>query len=331
MAARLTSEEKAALLRQHEDGVPWPRLADAAGVPLRTLQRWAAAYRVDPTAGGLARRRRSDAGSRRLPDDLVEAVEGLALRRPPPTVAFIHRRIGDVARGRGLQAPSYSTVRAIVAAVDPGLATLAHQGDAAYRDRFELVYRREASVPNEQWQADHTLLDLMILDSRDMSARPWLTAILDDCSRAVAGYTLFLGAPTAEQTALAFHQAANRKTDPAWPVMGLPDLLYSDHGSDFTSARLEQVCLDTHVRLIHSQVGIPQGRGKIERLYGTITTELLPHLPGHIPHGTGGTPATVPTLTLEQLDEVLHRFIVGEYHQRAALRDRHFTGRTVGW
>ncbi len=42
--------------------------------------------------------------------------------------------------------------------------------------------------------------------------------------------------PTAEQTALALHQAAGCKANPAWPITGLPDVLYSDHGSDFTSA-----------------------------------------------------------------------------------------------
>ena len=317
MSARLTPVEKVALLRRHdEDGLPWNRLAADAGVPLRTLQRWAAAWRVEPSLAGLRRQPRADRGTRHLPAELVAAIEGLALLKPAPTVAFIHRRIGDIARARGIVAPSYTVVRQIVASLDPGLRTLALAGDAAYRDRFELVYRREASRPNEQWQADHTLLDVMLLDSRGRHARPWLTVVFDDHARAVAGYTVFFGAPGAEQTALAFHQAVTRKPQPNWPVQGLPDVLYADHGSDFTSARLEQVCLDLHVRLIHSRIGVPQGRGKIERFYRTITTELLPHLPGHIPHGTGGTPASPPTLTLEQLDRVLERFIVEEYHHR---------------
>src|SRR5699024_7668937 len=50
--------------------------------------------------------------------------------------------------------------------------------------------------------------------------------------------------------------------------------------------------------------------------YRTITTELLPHLPGFIPHGTGGSPITEPRLTLHQLDDVLERFIVDEYNER---------------
>ena len=38
------------------------------------------------------------------------------------------------------------------------------------------------------WQADHTELDLLVVDANDAQARPWLTIVEDDCSRAVAGY-----------------------------------------------------------------------------------------------------------------------------------------------
>lgn len=65
--------------------------------------------------------------------------------------------------------------------------------------------------------------------------RPWLTVVLDDCSRAIAGFTVFLGAPSAVNPSLALRQAIWRKTDSGWAVHGLPDVLYADHGSDFTS------------------------------------------------------------------------------------------------
>ena len=317
VVVQLSPQEKAALLRQHlDDGVPLTRLAAHAQVSVRTLQRWAAEYRADSSAAGLQRQARSDRGHRRLPAELIAVIEALALRRPAPTTTFIHRRVCDLAPERGWAPPSYSSVRSVIAAIDPGLRTLALEGDTAYRDRFELVHRRSAVRPNEQWQADHTLLDVEILEHRGRPVRPWLTVILDDYSRAVAGYTVFLGAPNAEQTALALHQAVRAKPDPRWPVQGLPEVLYSDHGADFTSTRLERVCLDTHIRLIHSRVGVPQGRGKIERFYGTITTEVLPHLPGYIPHGTGGRPTSPPALSLEQLDAVLGRYLIEDYHAR---------------
>lgn len=310
--AHLSDRQKAELVRQHQDGVPWTRLAEHSGVAVRTLQRWAA--RIE--TGQLARVPRRDKGSTRIAAELVTAIKALAVRRPAPTIAYIHRRVADIARDRGLPAPGYTTVREIVRALDPGLKALADGGDAAYRDRFELVYRRTTAAPNEQWQMDHTLLDVMILGDRQQPVRPWLTIVLDDYSRAIAGYAVGVSAPSAEHSALAFHQAVSRKRSPKWVVSGLPDVLYSDHGSDFTSTRIEQVCLDLHVRLIHSRVAVPQGRGKIERFYRTITTELLPHLPGFIPHGTGGAPGSEPTLTLHQLDDVLERFIVDEYNER---------------
>ena len=105
---------------------------------------------------------------------------------------------------------------------------------------------------------------------------------------------MFAGDPSALQTALALRQAIWRKTDPAWPVCGVPSVLYSDHGADFTSTHIAQVCADLKTQLIHSSPGKPRGRGKVERLFGTITTELLPTLPGHIPHGNRGRPVTAP-------------------------------------
>ena len=312
----LPASDRLAVLRPHlQDGVSLTVVSVDAGIPIRTLRRWLAAYRaLGPM--GLVRTPRTDRGQRRQPPELVTAIEGLALRRPPPKVAQLHRQAVQLAAEQGWPSPSYSTVRSIMTALDRGLVTLAHRGPAAYRDRYELALRREAARPNEQWQADHTELDVMILDARGRPVRPWLTVVLDDHSRAVAGYTVFLGDPTALQTALALRQAIWRKSDPAWPVCGLPDVLYSDHGADFTSSHLELVCADTRIQLVHSTAGVPQGRGKIERFFGTVTSELLPTLPGHIPHGTHGKPVTDPQLSLAELDTAISQYLLHRYHQR---------------
>jgi putative transposase len=56
-----------------------------------------------------------------------------------------------------------------------------------------------------------------------------VTVIVDDHSRAVPGYTVFLGDPTALQTALALRQAIWRQADPAWSVRVLPAALQRFH------------------------------------------------------------------------------------------------------
>jgi putative transposase len=302
-----------AALRPHlEDGATLAQAARAAGVALRTAERWLSRYRATGLIG-LARMPRADFGRPKLPKEFVLIIEGLALSKPRPSVTAIHRRIATIARERQLKAPAYSSVHAIVSALDPALVTLAHQGHAAYRDRFELIYRHRAEGPNAIWQADHTQLDILVLDANGQPKRPWLTTVIDDYSRIVAGYTVFLGAPSTLQTCLALRQAIWRKEDPAWPVCGIPEVLYVDHGSDFTSRHLEQVAADLKIQLVHSAVKRPQGRGKVERLFGTLNTELLCDLPGYM---VEGKPATAPKLSLSALDAAIGAHIIGAYNIR---------------
>ncbi len=228
-AQRQVAMERFAVLQPHlDEDVPLARAARQAGVPIRTAERWLARYRQRGLAG-LARPVRSDAAVHRLPADLVALIEGMGLKKPRASAAAIHRRVRDVATAQGWRLPSSSTVYAILAALDPAMVTLAHEGAAAFRDRYELIHRHRAEAPNALWQADHTMLDLLILDEAGKPVRPWLTTVMDDHSRAVAGTMVFLGAPSALNTSLALRQAIWRKADPSWPVCGIPDVLYTEY------------------------------------------------------------------------------------------------------
>ncbi|WP_237457223.1 Mu transposase C-terminal domain-containing protein [Leisingera sp. MMG026] len=262
---------------------------------------------------GLARQARSDAKSHKFPKELVQLIEGLALRKPRLSCAAIHRRVAAIADAQMWRAPSYSTVHAIIRDLDPGMVTLAHEGAAAYRDRFELIHRHRALAPNALWQADHTMLDILVLDANGTTARPWLTVIMDDYSRAIAGYLVFLGAPSALHTSLALRQAIWRKQNSEWPVCGIPDVLYVDHGSDFTSEHLEQAAAALRMQIAFSTVARPQGRGKIERFFGTINTEVLPELRGHL---ANGKPSTSPKLSLGDLDTAIGDWFIATYNTR---------------
>ncbi len=302
-----------AVLKPHiDEGVPLSEVARDANTPTRTAQRWLSRYRKGGLAG-LARSTRSDAGQHKLSVDVVSLIEGIALRKPRLTIAAIHRKIVGMATAQKWSPSSYGTVYGIVRQLDPAMVTLAQDGHAAFRDQFELIYRHRADRPNALWQADHTQLDILILDANGVTVRPWLTIVMDDYSRVVAGYTVFLGAPSALQTSLALRQAIWRKSDPAWPVCGIPDMLYVDHGSDFISTHLEQVAAELHFQLVYSSVGRPQGRGKIERLFGTLNTELLPELSGYL---SEGKPSSPPRLSLSELDTALGAFLIGTYNER---------------
>ncbi len=305
--------ERFVLLRHYlEDGVPLAQLSRERKIPRRTLHRWLEAYRLGGLAG-LVRKSRDDRGRRLLPTELEHVIEGFALRRPPMSRAAVYRETIAVARAHGWREPSYATVYDVIRQLPTALVTLAHDGPKVYADRFELLYRREASRPNEMWQADHTPLDLWVLDEHNRPARPWFTIVLDDYSRAVAGFALSLHAPSSIQTALALRQAIWRKGDPHWSVCGIPETFYTDHGSDFTSHHLEQVAADLQMAVVLSIAGKPRGRGKVERIFGTINQLFLCHQPGYTPPGSA--PAK-PVLTLPELDARLRTFLVETYHQQ---------------
>jgi putative transposase len=308
----LTGEERWRVLRLHvEDQIPLAALARETGISTRTLQRWLRLYRAGG-ASALDLGPRVDAGTRRIDPGMVRLIEGLALTKPRPSMATLHRLTAAEAGRRGALAQSYSVVREIVQALDPALVTLALEGPASYRDRHELVLRRRADRPNQIWQADHTQLDILISGATGKPDRPWLTTVMDDYSRALCGYTVFTGAPSALNTALALRQAIWRKSDPSWAMCGLPDILHVDHGSDFTSHHLERTAIELHVRIIHSTIGRPQGRGKIERFFGTINTEVLSTLPGHLgPRNRKPRPA----LDLPGLDRAIGSFVAA-YNDR---------------
>jgi putative transposase len=288
-------------------------LADQHHLSVRTLRRWVRAYEQQGLPG-LIRKARSDQGvAQRITPELQHVIEGLALQKPPPTAASIHRQVCDIARQHGWHPPSYRSVALLIQHLNPALVTLAQHGSKVYNDTYDLLYRREAARPNDIWQADHCLLDIWLWNEQGKPARPWLTIIIDDYSRAIAGYFLTFQEPSAVNTALTLRQAIWRKSDPHWHMCGIPRQFYTDHGSDFTSRHLEQVCIDLKMELIFSQVGVPRGRGRIERFFQTVNQLFLCDLVGYAP---SGAPQPKPTLTLAAFASQLHTFLVEHYNQR---------------
>ncbi len=297
-----------------EKEITQAQVARTHQLSLRTIQRWIQRYREQGLAG-LADAARSDNGTpRSLPQTAIGLIEGLALQTPPRSAASIHRQVTTIAKEQGWKPPSYARVRHIIKNLDPALVTFAHQGAMAYREEFDLLYRREATHSNAMWQADHTPLDVWLLDETGKPAKPWLTVIEDDYSRAIASYRLTFQEPTALTTALALQTAIWRKDDPRWHICGIPSTFYTDHGSDFTSKHMEQVAADLHMELIFSQVSVPRGRGKIEHFFKTVTQLFLQDIPGYVPKGHNAVEAK---LTLPAFEQLFHC----AYHGRQCASD----------
>ena len=91
--ARQRALDRFRLLQPHlEEDRPLKGVADAAKIPFRTAQRWVAQYRRYGLIA-LARKGRADSGEHRMVSvKLQEAIEGLALQKPPLPITAICRR-----------------------------------------------------------------------------------------------------------------------------------------------------------------------------------------------------------------------------------------------
>src|SRR5205085_2893203 len=103
-----------------EEGVPLTQIARMHGIPLRTARRWVHHYR-EYGLSGLVRHGRRDHGVHHFPSELVQLIEGLALRKPPPSATTIHRQVTEIAKEHNWPVPSYSTVYGLIRQLDPGL------------------------------------------------------------------------------------------------------------------------------------------------------------------------------------------------------------------
>src|SRR6266700_2524107 len=314
-AQRAQAQKRFTIIRPAlEDGVTQAQVARTHNIPAPTVRRWMKHYRDKGLAGLADAKTRSDKGkSRRLPPDAIPLIEGLALQPPRRSMAALHRQVVTIAEEQGWKPPSYDRVRQIIKNIDPALVTLAHEGAAAYRDEFDLLYRREATHANAMWQADHCKLPILLLDEGGKPAKPWLTVIEDDYSRSIASYRLSFQESTALTTALALRQAIWRKADPRWHICGIPSTFYTDHGSDFTSKHLEQVADDLDMVLIFSEKGEPRGRGKVERFFRSVEQFLLQDLPGYSPKGSRAVEAR---LSLPEFEQQFRTWLVEDYHHR---------------
>lgn len=276
----------------------------------RTIYSWVKSYNNQGLIG-LINRRRKDLDKAKLNEDTLNYIKNEYLINKGISIASIHRKTVDWCNQMNHPTPSYKQVYTSIKKVSNHLKSYSDLNSKKYAEKYDAIYLRECNHPNEIWQADHTMLDIEVLNEKNKLERPWLTVVLDDFSRAIAGYRIEFGAPDTIRTALVLREAIWKKGDSNWPVCGIPEKFYTDHGKDYTSEHMQQVSANLKMELIFSKVGIPKGRGKIERFFQTVNLMFLEVLPGYTKNKK-----TRKHLTLEELNERFEEFLLNNYHYR---------------
>jgi putative transposase len=311
------------------------RLAAAAevlGVSPRTVRRLFGQYRVSSQTTSLVAKpsgphqklRRLGAVRELIID---EAIETHYLIRPKPPMEEAYRRVVYRCRELGVPAPARNSVLRRIRALDARSVARKRMGaKAAHSIAQSTPGMLEAREALELIQMDHTLADVIIVDSRHRQpiCRPWLSLAIDVATRCVLGAHVAIEAPSALAVALCMEHACLPKdrphnllqSDAPWPMFGMPKQMLVDNGPEFHGAALERGCREYGITLLHRPVARPHYGGHIERLIGTMMgkVHLLPGTTDASPAARGGYDSeATAVLTLPEFARWLS-LEIGQYH-----------------
>lgn len=291
-------------------------------------------YLADARLTSLLPRRRGPERGISLLDENVDAVireviDTLYLTRQRPRIVDLVKEVRRRCMAEGLRVPSRKAITARVKARPAREVAAKREGHKAVRERYlPVVGSLEAHWPLSLIQMDHTLVDVIVVDSETRAPiqRPWLTLAIDVCTRCVVGFHLSLEPPSATSVALCLTHAAlskeswlaERSIDVAWPVRGIPERLHLDNAKEFRSEALKRGCEQYGIAIDYRPVRTPHYGGHIERLIGTMMgkVHLLPGTTFSDVRAKGDLdPEKTAAMTLDEVERWLGHAIAGVHHR----------------
>lgn len=250
---KLVRGEKTALLREQ---------SQKHGVSLATLKRYCRNFRLRRLDGLLPARQRADKDQpRRIPPEILQLAvtlrEEVPQRTTPTIIAMLedqHPELkGQIKRptlDRHLRRLGKS--RAQLRVVEP-----------KPRRQFAKLAR------NALWQTDLCMLPLQAHDEYGEIKSVVVVAMLDDATR----YFTHLEAHLTQDAGVVescFRKAALKH--------GLPLAVFFDNGSQFVCEQFTGALEVLGVRALRASPRSPESKGKVERVFQTLQTSLLPEL-----------------------------------------------------
>jgi len=321
--------------------------AEALGLSRRSLRRLQQQYR-EQGIEGLKRQLRSDEGQSKIDETWREFIVETYRKGNRGMRQMSRSQVAQIVESRAAEQGSrdYPSRRSVYRILAESVEqqeqkqkrrSIGWQGESlTLRGKGGIEIKVEYS--NQVWQCDHTPADIFVVDQQgEVLGRPTLTTVIDTYSRCIMGFHLGMERSSAGVTGVALRHAILPKQyqqgcEPQnlWESYGVPQYLYTDAGSDFTSAHIEQVA---------SQLGIvlclrrrPAEGGIVERPFGTLNSEFFSMLPGYTTREAKTHEESIKAeacLTLEQLEGLLVRYIVDNYNQRCDARSQE--SRIVRW
>lgn len=222
---------------------------------------------------------------------------------------------------------SYEQLRKYISKLPAYEVYAARYGEPAANMKFRNTGKgASAALPLQRAEMDHCKLDLFVVDMETglPLGRPWLTVIIDACTRMILGFSLSFDAPSSLTVMRAIRHAILPKTEledatQSWPTWGIMRTLVVDNGVEFHGSSLDYAAGQFGITIQTCPRRQPWFKGRIERFFRTIQTDLISLIPGRtfssiFKRGDYDS-SKHAAISLETLQRVINLWIVDIYHQ----------------
>ncbi len=260
-------------------------------VPKRSVQRWWKAYQQAKEEHGCGYLglldRAAERGNRTLRIEpaslhLLEATLQAHYAAPQSkSAAAVYRLYREQCVKQGLPPVSQQTFYRVRARFTTTEVVAQRAGRrAAYASQpfywLDQTTPRHGERPFATCHVDHTQLDIVLVSSITGKplGKPWATFLTDTYSRRILACYLTYDPPSYRSVMMVFRECVKRH-------QRLPQECMVDHGSEFGSVYFETLLTRFFVTKKERPASHPRTGSVIERLFGTVTTQLLHQLLGN--------------------------------------------------
>lgn len=312
-------------------------VAESIGKNIATVYRWLDLYESTGLVSSLIRRRRNDAGKKRLDERvekiIIDTIENFYLTAQLRTPAKTAYEIRKICLQNSLPAPDASTVRNRIFELSEEYRLRRRRGSKAADERFSPLRGSfpGADFPLAVVQIDHTPVDVIIVDDENRKAikRPYLTLATDVYSKMCVGFFLSLDHPGGLATGLCISRAILGKESYlhslgldhlTWPCWGVMSKIHTDNAKEFRGTLLGKATTQYGIVAERRPKGRPKYGGDVERAFRTYMHEVHNELPGttfsNVQQKQDYDSEGRAIMSFSALEKWLALFILGVYHQR---------------
>ncbi|GAB2871622.1 DDE-type integrase/transposase/recombinase [Paraburkholderia jirisanensis] len=230
-----------------------------------------------------------------------------------------------------LKVPGLRTIQRRIRGIDAFEHAVARYGEREARRRFgDQFCARKVTRILEIVEIDHTPMDVMYTDADGrVIDRPTITVVLDRFSRCVLGFCI----SSAGHGVHAVFEALRHSMMPKsylrerfpelhleWPCHGWPERLLMDNGREFHAHAVVDALTNLGVICEYAASRDPNDKPFVERFLRTFNYSFIHKLPGttlaKVHQRIGFKAEDEACITFEQLNEMVHIWIISVYHLR---------------